>query len=51
MAIEPEKERVSAEFIRNAPESPVAPVLPTVNPAVEKSEAPQAKLHSSVYVM
>ena len=51
MAIEPEKERVSAEVIRNGPESPVAPVLPTVNPAVEKTEPPKAKLHPSVYVM
>ena len=51
MAIEPEKERVSAEAIRNGLESAVAPILPTVNPAVEKSEPPKAKLHPSIYVM
>ena len=51
MAIEPEKERISAEVVRNGPESPVDLVLPTVNPVVEKSEPPKAKLHPSVYVM
>lgn len=51
MAVEPEKERISADVVRNEPESPVALVLPTVNPAAEKSEPPKAKLHPSVYVM
>ncbi len=51
MTVEPEKERISAEVIRSGPESPGAPILPTVNPAVEKSEPPKAKLHPSVYIM
>ena len=51
MAVEPEKERISAEISRNAPESPTAPILPIVNPAVEKSDPPKAKLHPSIYIM
>ena len=51
MGAENEKERVSAEVVRSDPSTPVAPVLPTVNPAVEKSEPPAAKLHPSIYVM
>ena len=47
----PEKERVSADIIRSGPESPTLPVLPTVNPDVEKKEQPSAKLHPAFYVM
>lgn len=46
-----EKERVSAEIIRSGPGSPTLPVLPTVNPDVEKREQPAAKLHPAFYVM
>ena len=45
-----EKDRVSAEAVRSDPASPTAPVLPTTNPAVEKSEAPASGLHPAVYV-
>ncbi|KAI9674156.1 MAG: solute carrier 35 member [Caeruleum heppii] len=48
MAIE-EKERVSGELTR-APAEP-SPVLPTVNPALEKSEPSKPALHPSVYVI
>ena len=51
MGVGGEKERVSAEVIRSDPASPTAPVLPTVNPAVEKREAPASKLHPAFYVM
>ncbi len=50
MGVENEKERVSAEVMRSGPASPTAPVLPTVNPAVEKSEPPASTLHPAVYV-
>ena len=46
-----EKERISAEIVRPGPDSPTAPVLPTVNPDVEKKEQPAAKLHPAFYVM
>lgn len=49
---EPEKkERISAEIFKHSPESPIMPVLPTVNPAVEKAEPPPAKLHPAFYVV
>ena len=51
MGVENEKERISAEVIRTSPASPVALVLPTVNPAVEKKEVPASKLHPAFYVM
>lgn len=44
------KERLSSDFGGRDSASPVVPVLPTVNPAVEKSEAPAVKLHAAVYV-
>lgn len=40
------KVRVSGEQPR-----PVEPVLPTVNPATEKTEPPKAALHPAVYVV
>ncbi len=46
-----EKERMSAEIVRSGPGSPSLPVLPTVNPEVEKREQPASKLHPSFYVM
>ena len=46
-----EKERMSAEVIRDGPATPTLPVLPTVNPDIEKREAPASKLHPAVYVM
>ena len=46
-----EKERVSAEISRSGPGSPTLPVLPTVNPDVEKKEQPASKLHPAFYVM
>lgn len=51
MGVENEKERISAEVVRSDPSTPVAPVLPTVNPDVEKREPPAAKLHPSIYVI
>ena len=51
MGVENEKERISAEVVRSGPASPTAPVLPTVNPAVEKKEVPASTLHPAVYVM
>lgn len=51
MGAENEKERVSAEVIRSGPESTVLPILPTVNPAVEKKEVPASSFHPAVYVM
>lgn len=47
------KERLSSEYIRSDPGSPTAPVLPTVNPAVEKTvqDTPAAKIHPAFYVM
>lgn len=42
-----EKVRSSGELSRQDPE----PILPTVNPAVEKSEPAKAGLHPAVYVM
>lgn len=50
MGVEIEKERVSAEIMRSGLASPTAPVLPTVNPAAEKSEPPASTLHPAVYV-
>ena len=46
-----EKERISAEIIRDGPATPTMPVLPTVNPEIEKREAPASKLHPAIYVM
>ena len=51
MGVETEKERVSAEVVRSGPASPTAPVLPIVNPAVEKKEVPASTMHPAVYVM
>ena len=51
MGVEGEKERISAEVVRSGPASPIAPVLPTVNPAVEKKEVPASTVHPAVYVM
>lgn len=50
MAVENGKERVSAEVIRSDPSSPTAPILPTVNPAVEKKEVPGSNIHPAIYV-
>ena len=46
-----EKERISAEVIRDGPATPTLPVLPTVNPDIEKREPPASKLHPAFYVM
>lgn len=46
-----EKERISAEIIRDGPATPTMPVLPTVNPEIEKREAPASTLHPAFYVM
>ena len=46
-----EKERISAEMIRDEPAAPTLPVLPTVNPEIEKREAPASQLHPAFYVM
>ena len=46
-----EKERLSAEVLRDGPATPTMPVLPTVNPEVEKKEAQALALHPAVYVM
>ncbi|KAA6414972.1 MAG: DUF250 domain membrane [Lasallia pustulata] len=48
MAIDGEKERLSGEVTRETARSPV---LPTVNPAVEKAEPAKAAFHPSVYVI
>ena len=47
------KERLSSEYMRSGPSSPTAPVLPTVNPSVEKTvhESPANKIHPAFYVM
>ena len=50
MGVENEKERISAEVIRSGPDTPTAPVLPTVNPAVEKKEVPGSNVHPAIYV-
>ncbi len=42
-----EKVRTSGEGSRGE----ASPVLPTVNPAVEKPEPPKPALHPSLYVM
>jgi len=42
-----EKVRVSGEETRA---DPAAPILPTVNPAVEKSEPPKPSVHPAVYI-
>lgn len=44
MSSESEKVRTSGEVSRNEP------VLPTVNPAAEKSEPPKPTFHPAVYV-
>ena len=51
-AAEGEKERLSAEIVRT-PVASSAPVLPTVNPTVEKSEPVSIanRVHPSVYVI
>ncbi|MCJ1275417.1 hypothetical protein MMC21_003220 [Puttea exsequens] len=49
-----EKERFSNEVVRQGPEIPTAPVLPTVNPEVEKMQQQQqavAKIHPAFYVI
>lgn len=46
-----EKERISAEVIRDGPATPTLPVLPTVNPEIEKREPPASQLHPAFYVM
>ena len=46
-----EKERISAEIIRDGPATPTMPVLPTVNLEVEKREPPASKVHPAFYVM
>lgn len=46
-----EKERISAEVVRSGPSSPTEPILPTVNPAIEKKEAPASNIHPAVYVV
>ena len=46
-----EKERISAEVIRDGPATPTLPVLPTANPEIEKREASASKLHPAFYVM
>ncbi|KAL6715265.1 hypothetical protein ACLMJK_007529 [Lecanora helva] len=46
-----EKERVSGEVIRSGPASPTVPVLPTVNPEVEKQQPPASKIHPAFYVI
>ena len=46
-----EKERISAEIIRDGPATPTLPVLPTVNPEIEKREPPASKLHPAFYVV
>ena len=46
-----EKERMSAEVLRDGPATPTMPVLPTVNPEIEKKEAQTSALHPAVYVM
>ena len=47
------KERLSQDYDRSGPSSPTAPVLPTVNPAVEKAvqESAANKIHPAFYVM
>ena len=51
MGADGEKERLSAEVIRT-PVASSAPVLPTVNPTVEKSEPSISnRIHPSVYVI
>lgn len=47
MASDPEKERVSADIVRSRPDSPV---LPIVNPSIEKAEPPALAIHPAVYV-
>ena len=47
----PEKERISADIIRDGPATPTLPVLPTFNPEIEKKEAPASKLHPGFYVV
>lgn len=44
-----EKERTSGEVARPEPAS-TAPVLPTVNPAVEKTEPPKPTFHPAFYI-
>ena len=46
-----EKERMSAEIIRDGPATPTLPVLPTVNPEIEKREPPASQIHPAAYVM
>lgn len=48
MGSDPEKERVSADIVRSRPDSPV---LPTVNPNIEKVEQPASTIHPAVYVV
>ncbi|KAL9629233.1 MAG: hypothetical protein Q9164_006965, partial [Protoblastenia rupestris] len=53
MADPEKKERLSSDYVRSDPASPTVPILPTVNPAVEKTvqETPAAKIHPSFYVI
>lgn len=46
-----EKERISAEIIRDGPGTPTMPVLPTVNLEIEKRETPASTLHPAFYVV
>ena len=46
-----EKERISAEIVRDGPALPTIPVMPTVNPEIEKRETPASQLHPAFYVM
>lgn len=45
-----EKERMSAD-IGSPMRDTAAPMLPTVNPDVQKKEPPASKFHPAVYVM
>ncbi|KAG8528260.1 uncharacterized protein KY384_007177 [Bacidia gigantensis] len=53
MADPEKKERLSAEYDRSGPSSPTMPVLPTVNPQVEKKiqESPANKIHPAFFVI
>ena len=48
MGNDPEKERVSADIVRPISDPPI---LPTVNPALEKVEPPASKIHPAVYIV
>ena len=48
MSVE-EKERISGDVARAGP-APTAPILPTVNPASEKTEPPKPTFHPAFYI-